>query len=109
MSDKPDDLPAARGRSELALPPVLRRGREHRIVRWISAGSHKQQKADRASGAAQGRIIKLCWSDTFGRPVHPDLAGFARPAPAQVLPFRDRGAHAAPVCETDQPPVPVLR
>ena len=69
---------------------MLRRGHEHRIVRWIGTGNHKQPKAAPASGAAEGRVIKLCWSDTFGRPVHPDFAGFARSASAQVLPFRSR-------------------
>ncbi|GJE12163.1 hypothetical protein FOHLNKBM_3210 [Methylobacterium longum] len=96
ISDKPDDLRTVRGRSEPATPPVLRRGREHRIVRWIGAGNQKLPKsnADAASETARGHVIKLCWSDTFGRPVRPDLTGFARSAPGQVLPFRGerRGA-----------------
>ncbi|MCJ2049359.1 hypothetical protein [Methylobacterium sp. J-070] len=116
-SDKPDDIQPARRRSEPAVPPVLRRGRQHRIVRWIGAGHRNPSKpdAEAASGAPEGRLIKLCWADTFGRPARPNPAGFSwsAPAPAQVLPFRslrDRcEPQPSPCRAADQPPVPVLR
>ena len=83
------------------MPPALRRGRAQRIVRWIGAGNHKLPKPDAAaSDAPEGRVIRLCWSDTFGRPVRPNAAGSA---PAEVLPFRGRGkpraTRATPDCD----------
>jgi hypothetical protein len=113
-TDKPDDVRQTRRPFEPAVLPVLRRGREHRIVRWIGAGNRKLPAAagEAASQAPERRVIKLGWSDTFGRPVRPDRAGFVRSGPAQVLPFRGRGDAApqpTPAGATGQPPVPVLR
>ncbi|MGU3663363.1 hypothetical protein ACLBX9_04150 [Methylobacterium sp. A49B] len=113
-TDEPDDIRQTRKAFEPAVLPVLRRGREHRIVRWIGAGNRKLPTAGAktASQAPERRVIKLGWSDTFGRPVRSDQAGFVRSGPAQVLPFRGRGdaaGQAAPSGAAGQPPVPVLR
>ncbi|MBE7203788.1 MAG: hypothetical protein INR70_39160 [Parafilimonas terrae] len=98
-TDKPadTDIRQTRRAFEPSVLPVLRRGREHRIVRWIGAGSRKMPAAggEAALQTAERHVIKLCWSDTFGRPVRPDLAGFVRSDPAQVLPFQRRGHGSA--------------
>jgi hypothetical protein len=117
-SDKPDDIRPARKRVE----PALCRGRENRIVRWIGAGNRKPVKdaEDAASRVPEGRVIKLSWADTFGRPARPGPAGLVRSitTPAQVLPFRERAdriagqpadGQSAPPRAADQPSVPVLR
>lgn len=117
-SDKPDDIRPARKRVE----PALCRGRENRIVRWIGAGNRRPLKdaEDAASRVPEGRVIKLSWADTFGRPARPGPAGLVRSitTPAQVLPFRDRAdriegqpadRQSATPRAADQPFVPVLR
>ncbi|MDH3030288.1 hypothetical protein [Methylobacterium fujisawaense] len=114
ISDRTDDRQAIRRRSAPDGPPALRRGREHRIVRWISAGNRKAPSPaeETTSAAPDCHVIKLSWADTFGRP---DRAALGRsvPGPAQVLPFQSRKAESAPSPGSrraaDQPPVPVLR
>jgi hypothetical protein len=112
ISDKTDDIRPNRKRSETNLPPVLRRGREHRIVRWIGAANRKAPRPAEEPAAADNRVIKLSWADTFGRPGRAE-PGRSEPAPAQVLPFLGRRSEtaprAAPCRAADQPPVPVLR
>ncbi len=114
ISDKTDDIRPNRKRSEADLPPVLRRGREHRIVRWIGAANRKAQRSaeDTAPASADNRVIQLSWADTFGRPSRAE-PGRPAPGPAQVLPFQGRRSETAPRSTrrraADQPPVPVLR
>ena len=114
-SDKPDEIRPTRKRLEPSLPPVLRRGRKNRIVRWIGAGSSKPPEVGAAplAEAPEGQLIRLSWADTFGRPVRPQPPAFIRSAPAAatVLPFpnRARAALAASPQAGDQPSVPVLR
>jgi hypothetical protein len=110
-SDKPDDVQPARQRLE----PLLRRGK--RAERWIGSGQRKSPAANRADDSAaealSGRVIKLRWADTFGRPARPDPARWGQPDPvsAQVLLFQspadgsDRTRRGA----ADQPFVPVPR
>ncbi|MGH1587547.1 hypothetical protein ACRBEV_03275 [Methylobacterium phyllosphaerae] len=116
-SDKTDDIRPSRKRSGSALPPVLRRGRAHRIVRWIGAANRKANKRTEDSVSAtpeapKAHIIKLSWADTFGRPGRVD-AGRSGAIPAAVLPFESRKTRSAPQPTprraADQPPVPVLR
>ncbi|MGT2486313.1 hypothetical protein ACU4GA_10845 [Methylobacterium oryzae CBMB20] len=115
ISDKTDGIRPNRKRSEADLPPVLRRGREHRIVRWIGAAGRKAPRPaaeDTAPAAADNRVIKLSWADTFGRPGRTE-PGRPDPGPAQVVAFPGRRSEAppraAPRRAADQPPVPVLR
>ncbi|SDA24316.1 hypothetical protein SAMN02799622_03368 [Methylobacterium sp. UNC378MF] len=118
ISDKTDDIRPNRKRSETDLPPALRRGREHRIVRWIGAANHKAPKhagepaEEPASASPETRVIKLSWADTFGRPGRTER-GRSAPGSAQVLPFQSRKGETVPRSAlrraADQPPVPVLR
>ncbi|MGH1570619.1 hypothetical protein ACRAWG_08065 [Methylobacterium sp. P31] len=116
-SDKPDGIRPSRRAFEPEVPPVLRRGRKHRIVRWIGAGQRRtsQPVEDSPSAAPETSVIRLSWADTFGRPVRPVPAGLGRSAAtsAQVLPFRSRSTgdkkRPAQRREAGQPPVPVLR
>ena len=110
-SDKPDDVQPARQ----CLEPLLRRGQ--RVERWTGSSNRKAPAQGRADDGAResltGRVIKLRWADTFGRPARPDPTGWGRPAlaSAEVLPFQrradlsDRTVRRA----ADQPVVPVLR
>ncbi|MEE7505014.1 hypothetical protein ACLBXO_09420 [Methylobacterium sp. C33D] len=112
ISDKTDDIRPNRKRGEMDLPPVLRRGREHRIVRWIGAANRKAPRPAEAAAPADDRVIKLSWADTFGRPGRGE-PGRSAPGSAQVLPFQGRRSETAPRAtprrSADQPPVPVLR
>jgi hypothetical protein len=116
-SDKPDEMRPTRKRLEMSLPPVLRRGRENRIVRWIGAGGGRPPEVAAAplAEAPAGQLIRLSWADTFGRPVRPQPPAFIRSAPAvaEVLPFPSRTGTGAALAASrragDQPSVPVLR
>jgi hypothetical protein len=122
-SVKPDNLRFTRKWLEPEVPPVLRRGREHRIVRWIGAGNRRSAKpvaaevseAPEAADVLENCVIRLSWADTFGRPARRDPAGYGLSAPidAQVLRFQSRpsseAARPAPRRAAAQPAVPVLR
>jgi hypothetical protein len=117
ISDKTDDIQPNRRRSEADLPPVLRRGREHRIVRWIGAANRRTPKRaeELVAEAPAPRVITLSWAETFGRPDRSGPTRFGRPVStdAQVLPFQTPAGRTAPQPAprraADQPPVPVLR
>jgi hypothetical protein len=117
ISDKSDGVRPGRRESEPEVPPVLRRGRKHRIVRWIGAAQRRPSPSVETtpSAAPEASVIRLSWADTYGRPVRPAPAGLGRSAPisAQVLPFQARstGDTTRPAQRRDagQPPVPVLR
>jgi hypothetical protein len=97
------------------MPPVLRRGRTHRVIRWIGAGSRRPAGGRAEETAApEARVIPLSWAETFGRPARRDPASGAGTgtAEARVLVFRraapgDRGGGLPR--NLDQPSVPVLR
>jgi hypothetical protein len=113
ISDKPDDGRPIRRWMPPDGPPVLRRGRTHRVVRWIGTGSRRPAggRAEETT-AADARVIPLSWAETFGRPARRDLASGTGAAVARILVFRrsapgDRGGGLSR--NLDQPSVPVLR
>lgn len=118
ISARPDGPRFARKWLEPEVPPVLRRGREHRIVRWIGAAGRRASKpagteAPDPAEAPATFVIRLSWAETFGRPARPDPAG-SGPSVAQVLPFQGHpsgGARTPPPRRRAvvQPSVPVLR
>lgn len=70
-SGKRDHARSARRWSKPERSPTSRRGRENRVVRWISAANNRRSKAAAAAAIEMpcAEIIPLSWADTFGRPM----------------------------------------
>lgn len=85
---KRDGIRSSRRGSKPEQSPALRRGREHRGVRWIGAAKLRTKNPIKipAVEISSAHVIRLSCADTFSRPVCPEAVGTI----TQVLPFQMR-------------------